>query len=209
MTAAVPETAPVQLLLADGAASRRARLRVALEGRGFVVADEVSDAASAAAAALRRRPDVCLLDLDLPGDPIGAVARMVSELPGVAVVCLATRRDDERLLEALRAGACGYIVRDVEAARLPLALLGVLVGDPALPRALAERVIDEFRELGPRRRLPPGVELTNREWKILGLLGQGLTTAEVANRLFISPSTVRCHVAAILKKLHVPDRKAA
>ena len=152
---------------------------------------------------------MCLVDLDLAGDVIGAVARIAGAVPPVVVVCITPRRDDERLLEALRAGACGYLVKDIDAARLPLALLGVLVGDPSIPTTLAQRVIDEFRELGPRRRLPPGVELTNRESNILGLLGQGLTTGEVAERLFISPSTVRCHVAAIVKKLHVPDRKAA
>ncbi len=200
---------PVRVLLAESSPRVRARLRLALDGRGFVVSGEADDAASASEAALHRHPDVCLLDLDLPGDVAGAVSRIASALPAVAVVVLTERPDDERLMAALRARACGYVVEDVDAARLPLALLGVLAGDPSLPAALVERVIDGFRELGPRRRLPPGVELTKREWKILDLLGQDLTTAEVAERLFISPSTVRCHIAAIVKKLGVPDRKAA
>jgi DNA-binding NarL/FixJ family response regulator len=209
LTAAASASAPVRVLLADSEARARARMRFALEGRGFVVFHEAADAASAAEAALRRRPDVCLVDLDLAEDVISAVARITACLPEVAVVVLTPRRDDERLLDALRAGARGYLVKEVDDARLPLALLGVLAGDPALPATLAQRVVEEFRELGPRRHLRPGVELTNREAEILGLLGQGLTTGEVARRLFISPSTVRWHVAAILKKLGVRDRKAA
>ena len=89
----------------------------------------------------------------------------------------------------------------------------MLEGEAALPRALVARVVDEFRERGRRRRLPltkqKGVELTSREWEVLELMREDLTTAEIAERLFVSPVTVRSHIAAVLKKLRVPDRKAA
>jgi DNA-binding NarL/FixJ family response regulator len=126
---------------------------------------------------------------------------------------LTVSRDDADLFDALRAGALGYLLKDTDPDRLPYALKGVLEGEAALPRALVARVIDEFRERGRRRRLPlakqRGVELTGREWEVLELMREDLTTAEIAERLFISQVTVRSHIAAVLKKLRVPDRKAA
>jgi DNA-binding CsgD family transcriptional regulator len=94
---------------------------------------------------------------------------------------------------------------------LPLALSGVIAGEAALPRHLVSLVIDEFRERGRRRPLLKrrGVVLTDREWEVLELMSHGLTTFEIADRLFIEPVTVRTHVSAILKKLRVTSRKAA
>ena len=104
-------------------------------------------------------------------------------------------------------------MKDTEPERLPLALRGVLAGEAAIPRTLAARLIEEFRERGRRRKLPllgrRGVEVTSREWEVLDLMRQGASTEEMANRLFVSPVTIRTHVSSILKKLHVTDRRAA
>jgi len=177
------------------------------------VCAEVDTAATAVAAAVDQRPDVCLLDIHMPGNGIAAAAEIASRVPEAAVVMLTVSRNDADLFAALRAGACGYLLKDIDPHRLPLALRGVLQGEAALPRTLVARVIEEFRERAGRRRVPllneRGVELTSREWEILELLRTGLSTAEIAERLFVSKVTVRRHVGDILRKLRVPDRKSA
>jgi DNA-binding NarL/FixJ family response regulator len=201
------------VLLADDHAPTRAGVKGALEQAGFRVVAEASDAKGAVEAAERERPDVCLLDIQMPGNGISAAATISQKNTDTAVVMLTVSRDDNDLFDALRAGALGYLLKDTDPVRLPHALKGVLEGEAALPRALVARVIDEFRDRSRRRRLPiahnKGVELTSREWEVLDLLRENLTTGEIAERLFISQVTVRSHVAAVLKKLHVTDRKAA
>ena len=186
---------------------------MALEGSGFRVVAEAADAGAAVDAALRERPDVCLLDINMPGNGITAAHEITDRLPGTAVVMLTVSRDDADLFAALRAGASGYLLKDIDPKRLPHALRDVLRGEAALPRDLVARLIDEFRDRGRRRRLPllssRGVELTGREWDVLELLREGRRTADIAQRLSISDVTVRRHVSSILRKLRVPSRKAA
>ena len=201
------------MILADDHAPTRAGVRAALERAGFQVLAEVASADEAVEAAEREKPDVCLLDIHMPGNGISAAARIVHSDLQTAVVMLTVSRDDNDLFDALRAGALGYLLKDTDPDRLPYALRGVLEGEAALPRALVARVVDEFRERGHRRRLPiartKGVELTSREWEVLDLMRENLTTSEIAERLFVSQVTVRSHIAAVLRKLRVPDRKAA
>jgi DNA-binding NarL/FixJ family response regulator len=202
-----------RVLIADDHPPTRAGVKAALERDGFVVCAQAADARSAIEAARSERPDVCLLDIHMPGDGIHAAETISRELPDAAVVMLTVSRTDADLFNALRAGASGYLLKDIDPVRLPLALRGVLDGEAALPRGLVARLIDEFRERGRRRRLPllgeRAVELTSREWEILDLLRADCTTAEIAERLFVSKVTVRRHVSSILRKLHVDDRKAA
>ena len=202
-----------RVLIADDHPPTRAGVRQSLERGGFVVCAEAGDARSAIEAARREQPDVCLLDIHMPGDGIHAAETISSELPGAAVVMLTVSRTDSDLFNALRAGAAGYLLKDIDPARLPLALQGVLEGEAALPRHLVALLIEEFRERKRRRRIPVvgrrGVELTDREWEVLELMRQGLATDEIARRLFISAVTVRTHISAVLRKLHVPSREAA
>ena len=204
---------PVRVLIADDHPPTRAGIRAALDGHEFAICAEVADGPSAVEAALRERPAICLLDIHMPGGGIAAADAITSALPQTAVVMLTVSRNDDDLFDALRAGAVGYLLKDTDPGRLSHALRGVLAGEAALPRALAARVIEEFRGRDRRRRLPllaeRGTQLTSREWDVLELLREGHSTAEIAERLFISKVTVRTHVAAILKKLRVPDRKAA
>ncbi len=206
-------TPPIRVLVADDHVATRAGVRAALEPAGFSVVAEVSDARSAVAEAVRTRPDVCLIDIHMPGNGIAAVEEIASALPGTAVVMLTVSRNDEDLFDSLRAGALGYLLKDTSPERLPFALRDVVAGQAAIPRALVARLIDEFRERGRHRRLPlvgsRGVMLTSREWEVLELLEDGLTTKEIAARLFLSQTTVRSHVHSILRKLRVPDRAAA
>src|SRR6266516_3127040 len=195
----------MRVLVADDHPPTRAGVRLALERGGFEVCSEAADATTAVAAARRDRPDVCLLDIHMPGNGIHAAEAISRDLPETAVVMLTVSRSDSDLFDALRVGASGYLLKDTDPERLPLALRGVLAGEAALPRHLVSLVIDEFRERGRRRPLLKrrGVVLTDREWEVLELMSDGLTTFEIADRLFIEPVTVRTHVSAILKKLHV------
>jgi DNA-binding NarL/FixJ family response regulator len=198
--------------VADDHPPLRASVRRALEQHGFEVCFEAANAADSVAAAERERPDVCVLDVHMPGNGIVAAAQIAALLPETAIVMLTVSDSDEDLFDALRAGAQGYLLKDIDPARLPLALEGVLAGEAALPRALVARVLDEFRARRRRRRLllpgGRGSTLTDREWETLELLADGLSTAEAAERLLVAPVTVRRHAASILKKLNVSDRRS-
>ena len=201
------------VLIADDHPPVRAGVRAALERDGFVVCAEAGDGPGAVEAALRERPDIVLMDINMPGNGIAATKEIVRQLPDTAIVMLTVSRADADLFDALCAGARGYLLKDMDPVRLPQVLRGVLEGEAALPRHLVSLVIEEFRERRRHRRLPltkeRNVDLTEREWEVLEMLRQGLSTAEIGERLFIAPVTVRTHVSAILKKLNVPDRKAA
>jgi DNA-binding NarL/FixJ family response regulator len=200
------------VLVADDHAPTRAGVRGALVDGGFAVVAEASRADAAVEGALRERPDVCVLDINMPGSGIAAAARITEQLPDTAVVMLTVSREDEDIFASLRAGALGYLLKDMDPGRLAHALRGVLSGEAALPRTLVARVIGEFRAAERRPSLPlvrrRGAKLTAREWEVLELLREQLTTAEIAHRLRLSDVTVRRHVSSILAKLRLRDRKA-
>jgi DNA-binding NarL/FixJ family response regulator len=202
-----------RVLVADDHPPTRAGVRAVLEKNGFDVCAEACSADEAVAAALRETPDICLLDIHMPGSGIAAAGAITAALPNVAIVMLTVSDEDDDLFDAIQAGAAGYLLKDTNPARLPYALRGLLNGEAALPRPLVAKLIAEFRDQSARRRLPifgaQGVKLTSREWQVLELLQEGLTTKEIGARLFISGPTVRTHVAAILRKLRVPTREAA
>jgi DNA-binding NarL/FixJ family response regulator len=202
-----------RVVLADDHPPVRAGVRAALERDGFVVCAEAADGPGAVKAALREKPDIVLMDINMPGNGIAATGEIARQLPETAIVMLTVSRADADLFDALCAGASGYLLKDMDPSRLPHALRGVLDGEAALPRHLVALVIDEFRERRRHRRLSlakgRGVDLTEREWEVLEMLREGSSTAEIGERLFIAPVTVRTHVSAILKKLHVADREAA
>jgi DNA-binding NarL/FixJ family response regulator len=202
-----------RVLIADDHVRTRAEVRRVLEASGrFVVCADVSDAAAAVEAARREKPDICLLDIRMPGNGIAATAQIKAELPEVAIVMLTVSRSDDDLFDALRAGAKGYLLKGMNEDELPDSLARVLKGQASLPPNLVARLIDEFRDRERFRIHLPGdraVLLTPREWDVLGLMRSGSTTAEIAERLFISATTVRSHVSAILRKLEVRDRSEA
>jgi DNA-binding NarL/FixJ family response regulator len=204
---------PIRLLLAAPHAAALAGMRMALGDEHFDVVAEASDGPAAVAAALREQPDICLLDADLRGGVVEATTSITSELPKTTVVIMANTRGDEPMLDAVRAGAAGYLFSDMDTERLRFALRGVMEGEAALPRKLVTRLMEEFRSRERGRRLAAAmgedVELTGREWDVLERLSRGDSTREVARSLAISEVTVRRHVSTAIAKLGVPDRKAA
>lgn len=202
-----------RVLIADDHIRTRAEVRRVLEESSrFEVCADVADAQAAVEAARREKPDICLLDIRMPGNGIAATAQIKAELPETAIVMLTVSRADDDLFDALRAGAKGYLLKGMNEDELPIALERVLNGQASLPGSLVARLIDEFRGRERYRvNLPEdrAVLLSPREWDVLELMRAGSTTAEIAERLFVSPTTVRSHVSAILRKLEVDDRSAA
>jgi DNA-binding NarL/FixJ family response regulator len=200
-----------RVLIADEQAATRAGIRAVLEDEGFTICSEATNAQGAVETAVRERPHIALLDVDIPGSGIAAAEQIAARVPETAVVMLTASTVDADLFDSLRAGAAGYLLKGTDPARLSHALRGVLAGEAAIPRTLVTRIIAEFGERTQRRLELAwrGIELTPREWEVLELLREGLTTGRMAERLFVSPVTVRRHVSTLLRKLEAPDREAA
>jgi len=204
----------VRVLIADDHAPTRADVRRALDAdERFEICADTADAAGAVQAAVRERPDVCLLDVRMPGGGLSAVWEIAARLPRTKIVMLTVSGEDADLFAALRAGAEGYLLKTMNFAQLPDALDGVCSGEAAIPPMLVARVLKRFRTREPRLRRPldhrSAERLTSREWEVLELLAQRRSTAEIAGGLVITASAVRAHITAIVRKLHVPDRAAA
>lgn len=201
----------IRVVIADDQATIRTGVRAALEADGIEVVAEAADASGAVAACREHGPDLCLLDVDMPGNGISACRALRDEYPDVAPVMLTVSMEDDDLFDALQAGAVGYLLKTTPPARIGDALRGVLEGEAALPRTLVSKLVVEFRQRQGRRFQigRRGHKLTAREWDVLELLVDGLTPKEIAERLFISVVTVRTHTASIVRKLDVRDRSAA
>jgi DNA-binding NarL/FixJ family response regulator len=202
----------IRVVLADDHVPTRTEIRLALEEDSrFEIEGEAGDASGAIDVAIRERPDVCLLDINMPGGGIAAAWEITARLPQVKVVMLTVSTDDGDLFAALKAGAAGYLLKGMDPRELPRALAGVVRGEAAIAPALLGRVITEFRDRSARRRTTTAegaeAQLTSREWQVLELLRNDLTTSEIAGRLVLSPVTVRTHVNSILRKLRVRDRE--
>jgi DNA-binding NarL/FixJ family response regulator len=208
-------TPPWRVLVADDHAPTRDDLRRVLDDDDrFVVCAEAADAAEAVQAALREKPDICLIDISMPGNGMAAVWEIAARMPQAKIVILTVSDNESSLFAALQAGASGYLLKTMNLNRLPEALSGVRRGEAALPRKLTARVLERFRQREPRWRQTASSgqahwRLTSREWEVLDLLAQGQTTAGIAERLVISSTAVRVHIASIVRKLGVADRTAA
>jgi DNA-binding NarL/FixJ family response regulator len=203
-------TAP-RVLLADADAPTRVGLRMAVQSAGFDVVAEVEDAESALTAALAQSPDLALVAARLPGGGIEATGHIAILRPGIRLIVVTAQPTGDELVAAVLAGAAGY-VSDIRPERLPEALRAVLRGEVAIPRRFSGYLLDELRgRRGRRAALSPraSTELSEREWQVLELLGEGASTAVMASRLSISEVTVRRHVSAVVAKLGVRDRAAA
>jgi DNA-binding NarL/FixJ family response regulator len=200
------------ILIADDHAPVRAQLRALLERGGFYICAEVGDAAAAIDAAMNCEPDLCLIDVRMPGNGIAATAAITTNLPETKIVIITVSRSDSDLLRAIQAGAVGYLPKDRSMRTIVPELWRVLDGEALLPGDLTARVLEELR-LGGRglfaRRRQRDELLTRREWEVLELLAEDRSTAEIARLLSIREVTVRTHIAAVLRKYRVSSRQAA
>lgn len=208
------EIKPLRVLVADDHAPTRDDVRRALDADGrFNICSEVADAAEAVQAAVSKQPDICLLDIRMPGSGLAAAWEIAARLPLAKIVMLTVSDEDTDLFTALRAGADGYLLKNMNMRRLPDALHGVFAGEAAMPRELVARVLERFHGREPRwRPVTADVSegrLTSREWEVLALLARRHTTAQIASRLVLSASAVRAHITSIVRKLQVEDRAAA
>jgi two-component system NarL family response regulator len=200
------------VVIADDHPPIRLGVRMALMRSGWRVLAEAGDSESAVQAVLRERPDVCLLDIRMPGGGLEAAARLAYQAPATAVVMLTVSGSAEDLLGALRAGARGYLPKDMAPDRLSAALRGVLNGEAALPRTFVGRMLHQMRTLPEPDAAPVRageVELSGRESEILRMLRRGLSTVEIAERLSVSPVTVRRHISTGAAKLGADGRAEA
>lgn len=202
------------VLLADDHVPARAGIKGVIEPQGLRVVAEASNAAEALRMATAQRPDICVLAVALPGGGIEAVRQIKRAVPATKIVMMTSSPSDEDMFGALRAGADGYLLMSTSASRLAHAFRGVARGEAGLHRAMTARLILEFRERGTRRRVvipatDVEVELTAREFEVLERLRKHESTAEIAARLDISEVTVRRHIATVLRKLGMPNRRAA
>jgi DNA-binding NarL/FixJ family response regulator len=196
------------VLIAAERLPTRVGLRLALEPEARCT--EAADADSAVDAAIRDRPDVCLLGLDASGQGLRAANEIASRVPTAAVILLTNRLDEEEFMAAMRAGASGYLTNGVDPARLTHVVEGALRGEPAVPRRFVSRLLDELRTRERRRSVVlegrGRVVLTAREWDVVELLLRSATTAEIAAELGVAPVTVRRHLGSVEQKLGVTSR---
>jgi DNA-binding NarL/FixJ family response regulator len=205
---------PSRILIADDHEPTRRDLAAALESDPrYDLCAVVADAPQAVAAALGEHPELCLLDVRMPGGGIGAAWEITARRPEALVVMYTVSRNDSDLFAALRAGAVGYLLKDTPLTRVPDALSPVLSGEVTMPSVLVARLVEEFRDPAPRRRVlahdDADRRLTSREWEVIDLVCRDLSTRQIARRLFVSDATVRSHVASALRKLRIPDRATA
>jgi len=215
--AALAESGPsrMRVVIVDDQALVRAGFRMILEAEEDIeVVGEAADGREAVAEVNRLRPDVVLMDVRMPEvDGIEATRRLLGEAGVTAKVVMLTTFDmDEYVYEALRAGASGFLLKDVPPEQLVEGIRAVASGDALLAPAVTRRVIEEFVRRPPESvRTPPPelAELTAREAEILRLLARGLSNAEIAKELVVGETTVKTHVAHVLMKLGLRDRVQA
>jgi DNA-binding NarL/FixJ family response regulator len=199
------------VLIADDDIPHRRAVREALDAHGFLVVGEASDAAAAIGAATRLRPDICLIEIELPVEGLNAIGRITKASPETMVVVLSRSGEPENVVTAFTRGASGYLLKGISGERLASTLRGAYYGEPPLSRSLVPYLVDEIRRGSVRRlTLPAGpVTLTPREWEVGEMLREGRSTTEIAETLGVSPITVRRHVGLLLNKLGADNREAA
>lgn len=205
-------TALLRVLLAEPDAPTRTGIRLALEEAGFAVCGEPLSAGAAVETAMRERPGLCLVDEGLPGGCLVAVDAIYQRVAETKLVVLTGSEEPPSLLSAIRAGASGFVRKDLDPARLPATLRGVMAGEAALSRRLTFRLLESLRTRERGRSAPTtpgGPSMTDRELEVLELMAEGLRTSEIAASLSIAEVTVRRHVSSAVGKLGVADRAAA
>lgn len=174
------------------------------------VVAEVSNGEEAIAKALATRPDVILMDINMPKmGGVDATRAIAPELPDARIVMLTVSDTDENLFESIKAGAIGFLTKDVSPEGLTKAIRDTIAGEATLSPFVAARVVKYIQRGGPEQSRKPAANLTEREDEILRLIAKGARDREIADQLFISESTVKKHVQNVLRKLHARNRVEA
>jgi DNA-binding NarL/FixJ family response regulator len=208
-------TGPIRVLVADDQRVVREGLGTLLRLiRGIEVVGTAADGNEALALAMRLRPHVVLMDLRMPRcDGIEATRRLREHDAGIKVLVLTTYADDRSVIDALRAGARGYLTKDAGAAEIREALERVTRGQPAIDPAVQQHLLDAINASEPRHGAEPAPQfpagLTAREAEVLSLIAQGLSNSEIASRLMVGETTVKSHINHLFAKTGVRDRAQA
>ena len=199
----------IAVLIVDDHEVVRRGLRSFLESQGDIeVVGEAADGAEAIEKVQDLLPDVVLMDLVMPGmDGIDAIRKVSQICPSSRVLVLTSFSEDDKVFPAIKAGANGYLLKDVAVEDLARAIRSVAGGEFLLHPEVAGKVLDEFRE--KPKEITPLSDLTPREIEVLGLIAKGYSNKEIANSLLIAIRTVKAHVSNILSKLHAMDRTQA
>lgn len=206
-------TPPVRVLVADDEAIVRDGLRAIIElAADLEVVGEAADGAEAVAAARELQPDVALVDVQMPNlDGIETTRRLLALPSPPRVLILTTFDRNEYVYDAMKAGASGFLLKDIRRGQLVDAIRTVVAGDTLVAPTITRRLIEEFcHRPSPHTGTPPELaELTPRELEVLGLVGRGLSNTQIAATLFVAETTVKTHLARILAKLNLRDRAQA
>jgi len=203
---------PVRVLLAEPDAPTRVGIRLALEAAGLEICGEPPDARSAVELAVQKCPDVCLIAEELRGGALVAVDAIYRRLVDTKLIILTVAEEPKALLPSIRAGAIGYVRKDLDPMRLPATIHGAMNGEAALSRRLTYLLLESLRSRERGRSAPTkpgGPSITDRELEVLELMAEGLRTSEIAAQLSIAEVTVRRHTSSAVTKLGVADRAAA
>lgn len=206
-----PPDSPVRILIVDDQALFREALAALLEVQPEIeVVGEAGNGEQAVRLAAELRPDVVLMDLRMPVlDGIAATARLRLEQPEVRVLALTTFDDDADVFAALRAGAVGYLLKDVSSTRLVEALVAARRGESVLQPSVAAKLVARVARLPHEEPPPPAAPLSERELDVVRLLSAGHSNREIAGKLFLAEGTVKNLVTSVLSKLQVRDRTQA
>lgn len=199
----------MRVLLADDHALFRDGVASLLGAWGHEVVGQVADGDSAVAAALHRRPDLVLMDVAMPGGGLAATRRLAAEAPEIAIVMLTASEDVDDLFAAIKAGARGYLLKNLESGELRGMLGAIERGEAAITPAIAARILTELARPEPAAAAPQSPDpdrLTDRELDVLRLVVRGLRNKEIAAELGISENTAKFHLRNILDKLHAQNR---
>ena len=203
------EAQTIRVLIADDQTLFRSGLaRLLAEDPRITICGQAVDGDDAVAKSAALKPDVILMDLKMPGvDGVQATAKIVAAQPGVKVLILTTFDTDSFVLQALRAGASGYVLKDAEPAAIASSIMAVVAGERVMASAVANRVLDMLTGASTPKEFYDG--LTGREIEILKLIATGKPNKQIAFSLKISEKTVRNHISHIYEKLEIYDRAQA
>ena len=206
--------ARIRILLADDHHLFREGLANILNAQpDLEVIGEASDGLEVVVKARKLKPDLILMDIGMPGgDGVEATQKIKQELPEIIIIILTMRDEEEKLFEAIKSGAQGYLLKSIRSANLVQIIRGAIQGEVAISSALGGRMLEEFRRLSrqaPSAPIDETIKLTQREQEVLSLVAKGASDKEIADKLVVSIHTVKTHIRNILSKLQMGHRHEA